>query len=131
MANNYNFQTQPQTQPQLPYQAQQFFPQPQGNAYLINNSLEVANVPMSAGMSVALCMSEGVMYIKTMQNGNPMFMAYKIAPYTQEQNQNQSSSSSTELDDFIRRYDEKIESLQAQINGLKNSRGGRINEQLL
>ncbi len=127
MANNYNFQTQPQLQ----YQAQQFFPQPQGSAYLINNSLEVANVPMSAGMSVALCMNENVMYIKAMQNGNPMFMAYKITPYTQEQNQNQIQSSSTELDDFIRRCDERLDSLQAQINSLKNSRGGRINEQLL
>lgn len=128
MANNYNFQTQ--QQPQVQYQAQQFFPQPQGNAYLINNSLEVANVPMSAGMSIALCMSEGIMYIKTMQNGNPMFMAYKITPYTQEQNQNQTQSSSTELDDFIRHYDEKLNALQTQIDSLKGNRGGRINEQL-
>lgn len=32
-------------------------------------------------MSVALCLNEGFMYIKTMQNGNPMFWAYKILPY--------------------------------------------------
>ena len=81
MANNYYsnpmFQS-PTTQPQ------QFFPQPQGNAYLINNSLEVANVPMSGGVSVALCMPESLMYLKTMQNGSPMFMAYKIVPYEEK-----------------------------------------------
>lgn len=30
------------------YQATQYFPQPQGNVYLINNSLEVSNIPMGA-----------------------------------------------------------------------------------
>lgn len=81
MANNY-YSNQTFSNPIT--QSQQFFPQPQGNIYIINNSLEVANVPMSGGISVALCMSEGLMYLKTMQNGNPMFMAYKITPYENE-----------------------------------------------
>ena len=33
------------------YQAIQYFPQPQENVYLINNSLEVSNIPMGAGLS--------------------------------------------------------------------------------
>lgn len=74
--NNINQQTQFQQQ-----NIQPLFPQPQGNVYNINSTLEVANVPVSAGMSVALCLNEGFMYIKTMQNGNPMFWAYKILPY--------------------------------------------------
>lgn len=28
------------------YQATQFFPQPQGNVYIINNSMEIANIPV-------------------------------------------------------------------------------------
>ena len=32
------------------YQGTQYFPQPQGNVYFINNSLEVANNPMGAGI---------------------------------------------------------------------------------
>ncbi|HAU86307.1 MAG TPA: hypothetical protein DCW90_12675 [Lachnospiraceae bacterium] len=59
----------------------QFFPQSQGGVYLINNSLEVANVPIGAGISVALCMNEGVMYIKGMQGGMPSLMTYRISPY--------------------------------------------------
>lgn len=77
------------------YQPQQLFPQPQGNVYTINNSLEVANVPMSGGLSVALCLSEGLLYLKSMQNGNPMFMAYKITPYDNNSNQNINSNSTS------------------------------------
>lgn len=45
------------------------FPQPNGNVYLIQNSLEVANVPAGAGITIALCMAENLMYLKTIQNG--------------------------------------------------------------
>lgn len=64
----YNFNTQPQYQQQqaannnMPQFQQQniqpLFPQPQGNVYNINSTLEVANVPVSGGMSVALCLNE-------------------------------------------------------------------------
>lgn len=64
--------------------AQPLFPQPQGNVYNINSSLEVANVPVGAGVSVALCMPENVMFIKTMQNGNPLFYPYRIMPFNNE-----------------------------------------------
>lgn len=64
-----------------PYQATSYFPQPQGNVYMINNSLEVANVPMGSGVSIALCPSENLMYLKTLQNGAPTLMAYTINAY--------------------------------------------------
>ena len=62
--NNYQFPYSQQAQSIGQYQPQQLFPQPQGNGYTINNSLEVANVPMSGGLSVALCLSEGLLYLK-------------------------------------------------------------------
>ena len=40
---------------------------------------------MGGGISVAVCMNEGVMYIKSLQNGSPTFMAYTIAPYVKEE----------------------------------------------
>ena len=58
------------------YQATQFFPQPQGNVYMINNSMEIANIPVGGGISVALCPNEALMFIKSMQNGAPTLLAY-------------------------------------------------------
>ena len=50
-------------QAQSPTFSQPLFPQPNGNVYSINNTLEVANIPSGVGLSVALCLSEGLMYI--------------------------------------------------------------------
>lgn len=81
--NGQQAQSAPILQPQQ--NIQPLFPQPQGNVYNINSTLEVANVPVGAGVSVALCLPENVMYIKTMQNGNPLFYPYKILPLNGEQ----------------------------------------------
>lgn len=77
-------QTGSLVQPYAGQNVQPLFPQPQGNVYNINSTLEVANVPCGAGMSVALCLPENVMYIKTMQNGNPLFYPYKVIPFNQD-----------------------------------------------
>lgn len=66
-------------------QIQQMFPQPQGSVYSINAPLEIGNVPIgSTGLSVALCLNENLMYIKSFQSGNPVIMAYKIIPYSND-----------------------------------------------
>lgn len=64
-------------------QTQPMFPQPNGNVYLISSSLEVANVPAGAGVTAALCTQENLLYLKTVQNGVPTFLAYKLSPYTE------------------------------------------------
>lgn len=68
--NNYQFPygpgpaTPPQYNPMQ--QIQQMFPQPQGSVYSINAPIEIGNVPIgSTGLSVAICLSENVMYIKS------------------------------------------------------------------
>lgn len=139
MANNYQLsygqpqpsQNMPQSMPQ--FQLQQFFPQPQGNVYTINNSLEVANVPMSAGLSVALCLSEGLLYLKSMQNGNPMFMAYKIMPYdnTKENQQNNQPNQNDVLNALVESFQkcqERLNILEKEVKTLKKNDGGKINE---
>ena len=139
MANNYQLsygqsqpsQNMPQSIPQ--FQLQQFFPQPQGNVYTINNSLEVANVPMSAGLSVALCLSEGLLYLKSMQNGNPIFMAYKIMPYdnTKENQQNNQSNQNDVLNALVENFQkcqERLNILEKEVKTLKKNDGGKINE---
>ena len=101
------------------YQATQYFPQPQGNVYLINNSLEVANVPMGAGLSIAICPSENIMYLKTLQGGAPSLIVYSIAPYEQKTEQ-----SSQQVD-----YGAEIAELKTQIEALsKKVKGGSFSE---
>lgn len=78
MANQYLPHYTPTTPAQL-------FPQPQGNVYMINNSLEVANIPIGAGLSFAYCANEGLLYIKALQNGNPIFLTYRMTPYEGKQ----------------------------------------------
>lgn len=57
---------------------QQFFPQPQGNVYMVNSSNEVSNVPIGNGLSAIICLSENMLYLKTIQNGGPVVLAYKL-----------------------------------------------------
>lgn len=59
---------------------------PQGNVYIIDSALEAANVPMGTGMSVAICPTENLMYLKMYQNGAPTISAYTLAPYEQPTN---------------------------------------------
>lgn len=67
-------------------QLQQMFPQPQGSVYSIKSPLGLGNVPIgSTGLSVVLCLSEDIMYIKSFQNGAPVVMAYRVSPYQKEE----------------------------------------------
>lgn len=118
-------QNVPQTLPsQFQQNVQPLFPQPQGNVYSINSTLEVANVPVGAGMSIALCLPENVMYIKTMQNGNPLFYPYKVIPFDQanataaqsEEKVSEPSISINDLSAQVKRCNEKIELLEEKFN---------------
>ena len=111
----------PYGQPQS-FQGTQYFPQPQGNVYFVNNSLEVANIPMGASLSVILCPSEGTLYVKTLQGGAPTLMVYKIEPYEQP-----TQSVVQETPD----YGPQIAELTKQIEALKSRLGGKSFNDLL
>lgn len=76
---NYMSFSQNQNQ-NYPYQTPQFFPQPQGNVYMLGSSSEMVNVPIGSGLSAAVCLRESVMYLKTIQNGSPVILAYRLSP---------------------------------------------------
>ena len=101
------------------YGAQQpMFPQPNGNIYVISNSLEVANVPAGAGITAALCQSESLLYLKTVQNGVPTFLAYKLTPYT-ESPRMQPQENDVEI---------RLAALEKQFSTLLIALGGKRND---
>ena len=102
------------------YQIQQMFPQPQGSVYAINTPTEIGNVPIgSTGLSVAICFTEQLMYIKSFQNGNPVIMAYRISPYTKEENNTQAAPAPST-------FEERLTKLETLLTNLTND-GGKFN----
>lgn len=99
--------------------SQPMFPQPNGNIYVISNSLEVANVPAGAGITAALCQNESLLYLKTVQNGVPTFLAYKLSPYTESP-----KMAAQENDIEVR-----LAALEKQISTLLIALGGKRNDE--
>lgn len=117
-----------QNQSYQPYQATQYFPQPQGSIYMIANANDVANVPVGAGLSAAICLRDGIMYLKTIQNGSPMLLGYRLAPLdgngadsVQEQTQ---SGSDTKITAILEDYGKRLQTLEKQIATSKTQSGG-------
>ena len=117
-----------QNQNYQPYQATQYFPQPQGSIYMIANANDVANVPVGAGLSAAICLRDNVMYLKTIQNGSPMLLGYRLAPLDgngadsiQEQAQ---SPADTKITAILEDYGKRLETLEKQITNQTTKKGG-------
>ena len=99
--------------------SQPMFPQPNGNIYVISNSLEVANVPAGAGITAALCQNESLLYLKTVQNGVTTFLAYKLSPYTE------SPKMAVQENDI----EVRLAALEKQISTLLIALGGKRNDE--
>ena len=123
--NNFQFpysqQQSLQAQP-----IQQFFPSPQGSVYSINTALDIGSVPIgSTGLSVALCLNESLMYIKSFQNGNPVIMAYRIEPFHKDKEEGSRYQKEDTYNDLIAR----IDALEKKI-GKTAEKGGKFDDLL-
>lgn len=116
--SNFNAYNPTQQSYQQIYSSGQYFLPSQGSVYMINNSLEVANVPMGAGISVALCPTEEIMYLKSIQNGAPCMVAYKILPYEVKSAPVKDNS---DLELRLKKLEESLEGLRKQFTGGKIS----------
>lgn len=119
------FQTQNNAQPfgQM-QQIQQMFPQPQGTVYAIQNPVEIGNVPIgSTGLSVAICLSGNIMYIKSFQNGQPIIMAYRIIPFQKEEHKEEPATTPTSQIDT---FNSRLAALEEKLNKLLSVEGGKF-----
>lgn len=79
---------------------------------MIQNSLEVANIPTGAGITVAICQPESLLYVKTIQNGAPSLIAYKLSPYNDKP-----ATQATPIEERVAELEKKFDAL---IGGKKN-----------
>lgn len=76
--NSYLQQPQPQQPPQ-PQRPQQFFAQPSGQLFSINNANELQNIPVQENsISAIINPNDNMLYLKSFQNGRPMILDYKL-----------------------------------------------------
>lgn len=125
MTNTYPFPTNAVPGYNQFQQIQQMFPQPQGSVYSIQSPADIGNVPIgSTGLSVALCLPENVMYIKSFQSGSPVIMAYRVVPFTRE---DKSIEPVAEKENPL---ENRIKSLEEKLDKLLSSQGGKFDELL-
>lgn len=129
--NNYTNFNQNSAPAYQPYYAQQYFLQPQGGIYMIESSNDVANVPVGAGVSAAICLRESTLYLKTFQNGSPMLMIYKLSPIESNNsnsvvtNENSETEIEKKLVSILNEYNARLEKIENQlVSGAKTNKGG-------
>lgn len=115
MNNNFPFPGQVPGINQI-QQIQQMFPQPQGSVYTINSPLDIGNVPIgSTGLSVAICLPDNLLYIKSFQNGQPAIMVYRISPFQKESKEvgppTPTAVAANDVDTRLSALEQKIEQL--------------------
>lgn len=149
MTNNYsNFQPQQNFQPQFanpvqpnannvqPVLASQMppvtniFPQPNGSVYILNSSTEMGNIPTTAGISVGICLNENTLTIKSIQNGAPAQLTYKLVSTEDAPDPNMKNTDKSELEDTLKSHKLKIESLERQIQRITEKVGGKLEWQI-
>ena len=141
MANNFqNFQlqqNQPTNQPNsqaaqinnmmLPNYQQNtiLFPQPIGNVYNLNSAADIVNVPTGAGVSLGLCLNENLLYIKSLQNGTPALLTYKLgsieATNTSEEEYNKNNE---KINRILNSFEDRFSNLEKQIHNITEKVGG-------
>lgn len=141
MASNYsNYPMNQQQMPQMPQQmyptmvnVPSFFPQPIGNVYNLQTASEIGNIPAGNGLSVGLCLAEGVMYVKSLQNGAPALVEYHLSTAEGGRPPEQDAGPSEDVKKIysaLDKYDDKILKLENQIKHLKTKLGGDLEWQM-
>lgn len=116
--------------PQMQYpSSQMIFPQPAGSVYNLNTASEIGNVPAGTNISVGLCLNENILYIKALQNGNPVLLTYKL------QSVDGQNTSQDNFQEALANISNRVSRLEGIIsNGVKpednKDGGGKLNWQV-
>lgn len=112
--------------------APQYYPQPQGVVYTINNAAEISNIPVNNNsISIALIPNESIAYVKTLQNDIPVINAYELTPLNSQENINIDNTNTINDADIknllntITNIENKVKELEFKMNSMY---GGRNND---
>lgn len=133
MALNYQYPTTNQTQISSPTYPQignlpSFFPQPIGNVYSLNTANEIGNIPAGTGVSIGLCLQEGVMYVKSLQNGAPMLLEYKLNSTDAPKPAGANNEEIKQVVTALKQLETKISTFEAELEKMK--KGGKLEWQI-
>lgn len=115
-------------QPQIQYQQMQVFPQPVGNVYNLNNSNDINNIPVGPHLSVGLCLNEGIVCIKSLQNGAPATLIYQLNA-VKDKDENSQSEEIQKIYGILDSFKEEFSKINSQLKN-NNTKGGRPEWQL-
>ena len=119
--NQNNFQPFQQQMPQ------QFFSQPQGALYVLNNLSELNTIPTGLGVSAAISLKDNMLYLKTIQNGNPITLSYRLSMLNGEEgnNSSQTDENSKKIFAILDEYDSRLKKIE---EALSNKKKGGTNQ---
>lgn len=105
---------------------QTLFPSPIGNVYSLNTASDIGNVPAGTSMSLGLCLSENILYIKALQNGSPMLLGYRLAPLEGVSNTQQDKfEPDEEIYQRLEELNDRFKELEEQVGKIKTKLGGK------
>ena len=72
-------------------------------------------------MSAALCLSENMLYLKSIQNGNPVIWSYRLSSGEQDRSAINASSNSNNKDysSYIKDLEEKYSLLESRLKKIE------------
>jgi hypothetical protein len=64
---------------------------------MIRSSSDVSNIPITNGLSASICLADATLFIKTMQNGNPSMIGYKLIPLDNQISNSQNTQNNSQI----------------------------------
>ena len=93
---------------------------------MIRSSADVNNIPITNGLSASICLTDGTLFIKTMQNGNPSMIGYKLIPLDNQitnqtpatqtsPKESDSSQIESKLAEVLNRFNERLSAIEKSL----------------
>lgn len=122
------------TAPTQQFTQQFVFPQPIGSVYNLNTAADIGNIPTGSNVTVGLCLNENILQVKTLQNGVPSLLSYRLSPMesqgiTQTETQKVNTDNYAQIVERLERIEKLVFAKPADTKPIETS-GGRLDWQV-